>query len=213
MKLDKTILNEVDFILCDDKSSKRYFLEFLPCYIKVQLGKINTKSPATGRNYIINKCQSKYLLFIDGDDILIRNLKDLVQEINEKEANILFSEVVKIGADGQHIKTPFIYSDTLFAKDTPLEIKEKICVHQTGVWSIYKTAFLKKMKLTYETNMRYEDNYFLYSLLLKNPQIDTITKPYYGWRNNYKSFSYTSNSLKYRVFLYKKIIEVNILPS
>lgn len=208
IKANRELLNVVDFILYDDKSTENNFYAEIPEYIKFVRSESNNKSPAFGRNYIIDNTKSEYLFFIDGDDMLIRSIESIIEELKFKTEDILFSEVVKIGADGQHISSPFIYTYTLMDEETPLDVREKICVHQTGIWSIYRTDFLKETQIRYETNMRYEDNYFLYSLLLANPEVGILSKPYYGWRINFGSFSYTSGSTIQRVNLYEKTMSL-----
>lgn len=206
VKKSPQILDYVDFCLYDDKSDKTGFLSEIPDFFKVIVADTNSGTPSIGRNYIIDNANAKYLLFIDGDDIIIRDIIDLLEEIRSKNTDILFSSVVKIGADGQWVHSPFIYSHTLAAKDTSLETIEKICAHQTGIWSIYNLNYLRKENIRYETDMRYEDNYLLYQILLAGATVGVINEPYYGWRTNFNSFSYSPNSLAQRASLYRKTL-------
>lgn len=128
--------------------------------------------------------------------------------LRKKKEDLLFSSVVKIGADGQLIDTPFVFSKLLYDDNTSQEVVEKICAHQTGIWSIYKLDFIRDNNLKYESYMRYEDNFFLYNMLLANPRIGIVSKPYYGWRTNYKSFSYSKGTFKHRIALYKKTLQL-----
>lgn len=208
VKQNPDILKYVDFWLYDDKSSETDFFKKVPSFFNVKIGSVNSKTPSVGRNYIIDHVESKYLFFIDGDDVIIRGIIDIVEELKAKDEDILFSSVIKIGADGQHVRSPFIYSDLLSEDKITQEVLEKICSHQTGIWSVYKTKFLRETHIRYVENMRYEDNYFLYELLLNNPQIGIIKHSYYGWRTNFKSFSYSTNSLKQRTMLYKKTLKL-----
>lgn len=202
------ILDEVDFIVYDDKSTECEFIKDIPDYFRLFVSDVNRTTPAVGRNHIIKNANSKFVFFIDGDDILIRDITDLLAELAGIDKDIIFSEVKKIGADGQQIKSPFIYTDELINKQTTQDVLEKICVHQTGIWSIYKVEFLQKNKIYYETNMRYEDNYFLFNILLNNPNVGVLSKPYYGWRTNYSSFSFSSDSIEQRILLYEKSLEL-----
>lgn len=202
------ILNLVDFWIYDDKSTKTGFFEKIPDFFKVEIADENSGTPSIGRNLLIDKVQSNYLLFIDGDDILIRDIVSLVEEIKVKNADILFSQVVKIGADGQWIHSPFIYSYTLAQPDMELDVIEKICMHQTGIWSVYNVDFLRKKELRYNIKSRYEDNYFLYKILLNNPNIGVLNQAYYGWRTNFSSFSYSDESLLQRVKLYDRTLKL-----
>lgn len=205
---NRSILNEVDFILCDDQSDNKEFFKSIPDYFNVVTTKANTGSPSCGRNKIIELANSEYLFFIDGDDLLISSLTEMIEKLESMTADILFSEVVKIGVDGQYIKSPFIYTSMLVDPETPYDVLEKICVHQTGIWSIYRVNYLKHNNIRYTTETRYEDNLFLYRILVHNPQIDVITTPYYGWRTNVQSFSFSSDSIKQRKLVYRKTMEL-----
>ncbi len=205
---NKDILQYVDFFMYDDASKNKEYMEYLPEYFNVKESSKNSGSPAKGRNYIIEKSNTEYILFIDGDDTIIEDISLIGKQLKNKNADIIFTPVTKIGADGQKLDSPFIYNNMLFYEESSQDVKKKICVHQTGIWSIYKVAFLKNNNLFYEHNMRYEDNYLLYNMLIKDPKIDTINTSYYGWRNNYSSFSYSDESLKHRINLYKKTMEI-----
>lgn len=208
VKLNKSILDNIDFIIYDDYSSKQEFLNYIPSYFKVIIAEENSGSPANGRNTIIKNANSEYLFFIDGDDLLVSSLTKIIDELNTKDADIIFSEVVKLGVDGQYIKSPFIYTYSLMDPLTPKDVLEKICVHQTGIWSIYKVEFLQTNNISYTTSIRYEDNLFLYTILMNNPEIDVLRTPYYGWRVNVKSFSHSSESIRQRKLVYRKTMEL-----
>lgn len=208
VKRNPKILEYVDFWIYDDKSNKTGFLKKIPDFFNVTIASENSGTPSTGRNYLIDNIKSEYVLFVDGDDIVIRDIMSLVEEINSKRTDILFSQVVKIGADGQWIHSPFIYSYTLTQPDTELDVIEKICVHQTGIWSVYRVDFLRDNDLRYNTNARFEDNFFLYNILLNNPSIGVLNKAYYGWRINFGSFSHSDTSLPQRVNLYARTMKL-----
>lgn len=208
VKRSPEILDYVSFILYDDKSTNTKTLDKVPSFFKVIIATENFGTPAKGRNEIIKNSNSKYLMFIDGDDIIIRNIVDIVIELKKRNEDIIFSNVVKIDGNGNHLKSPFIYSDLL--KDSKVEEKmlKKICAHQTGIWSIYKLKFINRNNVFYETDMRYEDNFFLYNLLINKPKIGVISESYYGWRINYKSFSYSNKTINERIHLYKRTLEL-----
>lgn len=208
VKLEPKILDYIEFILYDDCSSSSEFLNSVPAYMEVIKSGINSGTPATGRNIIINKARGKYLFFVDGDDLIIRNLMELLIELDEKDEDILFSEVVKLGADGQYIKSPFIYTYALFEENLAEATRNKICVHQTGIWSIYKVSFLRKNNIKYTSEIRYEDNLFLYTILVHEPVTGTMSEPHYGWRTNVQSFSYSIESIKQRKLIYRKTMEL-----
>ncbi len=174
----------------------------------------NKKTPAVGRNKIISKAKGKYILFMDGDDNFINPLNDLVKELEQKETKDIFvSEVCKIANDGFVIRSPFIYTWTLFDIDDEEFEKDfyKYVVHQTGIWSIYRTEYLKEKNLYYNEDIRYEDNLFMTNLMLSDGvRYGRVHTKYYGWRTNLESFS--NKDKKYvvenRIKLYEIILEI-----
>lgn len=202
VKNDPQILEFYDFFIFDDNSSDKAFLNELPLYFQKINNRVNHNSPAKGRNTIIERSSSKYVFFIDGDDLLIDNLMHLYEDIKSKNADIIFSEVTKVDADGQYLKSPFIYNTDLFYSQDVTKRYEKLVVHQTGIWSIYRREFLIKNNIKYLENRRYEDNYFLFEILLKNPRIQRTKIKYYGWRNNYQSFSFTQSATEQRIQMF-----------
>lgn len=125
VKRNLEILLYIEFWLYDDKSYNTNYVNEIPDYFQVELSNENSKTPSTGRNFIINEASSNYILFIDGDDIILRDLICLVNELKEKKEDLLFFSVVKIGADGQLIDTPFVFSKLMYDDSTSQEVVEK----------------------------------------------------------------------------------------
>ncbi len=173
----------------------------------------NKKTPAVGRNKIISKAKGKYILFMDGDDNFVSPLEDLVQELEEKDTKDIFvSEVSKIVNDGFVLRSPFIYTWTLFNIDNEEFEKDfyKYVFHQTGIWSIYRTEYLKENNLYYNEEVRYEDNLFMTNIALSDGvRYGRVHTKYYGWRTNLESFSNKDKEyvVKNRIKLYELILE------
>lgn len=176
--------------------------------------KENKKTPAVGRNKIISKAKGKYILFMDGDDNFVSPLKDLVVELEEKETKDIFlSEVSKIVNDGFIIRSPFVYTWTLFNIEEEEFEKDfyKYAFHQTGIWSIYRTEFLKEKNLYYNEEVRYEDNLFMTNIALtEGVRYGRVHTKYYGWRTNLESFSNKDKEyvVENRIKLYELILEI-----
>lgn len=208
--------DEVEFFLYNDggkNENTKKIIKGLPEWISSIQNDISTKSPSSGRNKIIDLAHGKYILFIDGDDNFISPIKDLIKELKEKKtSDILVSEVSKINKDGIVLKSPFIYTKKLFnCSDKDFKNQyHKMVVHQTGIWSVYRTEFLKKENIKYDKSIRYEDNLFLTKIALtKNVKWDRLKTKYYGWRVNLNGFSRGNAHviMKYRLNLYNKVIE------
>jgi|GEM_PF-4787811 len=205
------IIDEISFFLFDDASDDLAIVELLekiPKYFIVEQNLVNSRGPSTGRNFIITHTNTKYILFFDGDDSLIGNITQLIEELKGKEADVVISDVVKVLNDGKVDKSPFMHSEKLFNLAIPPKDWYKVVVHQTGIWSIYKRQYLIDNNLLYVYNKRYEDNYFMTNIFLTNPSIDIIKVKYYGWRNNYQSFSYDRKGYFYRKEIFCDILEL-----
>ena len=79
----------VEFIYIDDGSTdgtyenlpKLYFYNNLFKFIKLK----NNCGPGIARNHGLKKSQGKYVIFLDSDDMLIKNgIKKLLEEIQKK---------------------------------------------------------------------------------------------------------------------------------
>lgn len=207
---NEKLKEDVDVIIYDDCSNEVNTLNVLGKYNDLFLivrNEINSTSPARGRNYIIDKSESEYVLFIDGDDTLVASIGCILEEITIKKSDVFVSDVVKIGPDGIQNPSPFIFSNELFKKHYGLDEIKKMSVHQTGIWSIYNVPYLKRTGVRYNEETRYEDNFFMSCLYLEGAEIKTIGVRYYGWRTNRKSFTNSEESFNLRVEVYEKIIK------
>ncbi len=199
--------NNVEFLVYDDCSTKKSAVRNNSLF-KVYESSINSQGPSRGRNYIIENASGKYIQFIDGDDIFLGSLADLVSEIRTKEADVLVSNVQKVLNDSKIGESPFVMSKELFSGQVDKQDFAKYAVHQTGIWSMYKREFLIKNKIRYREDIRYEDNFFMSELYINNAEIDILQHEYYGWRMNYKSFSHSVDNIEHRLKVYSEILDL-----
>jgi len=204
------ILKEIDIFLCDDASNDpQYplFLKSLPSYIKILINDLNHGNPSFSRNRIIEAANTEFILFIDGDDTFVGKIIDLLDELMENKADLIVSRVVRVKRDGLKSRSLFMYTDRLFSgiQFSQNDVR-KLTVHQAGIWSIYRLEFLIEHNLRYETTLRYEDNFFMTAIHLKNPKIYLLKMQYYGWRVNYRSFSFSPKTTNNRLLIYKEIL-------
>ncbi len=206
---------KVEIIITNDLGNNRKTREILEAnkdFCELVYYDKSHNTPAVGRNQIINLAKGEYILFMDGDDNFITPISGLVEELTEiKDKDVLVSEVVKITNDGIQQESPFIYTNKLF-NCSDAEFKEnyyKYVVHQTGIWSIYRTEFLRENNLYYPLGKRYEDNLLMTNLIL-NPQTryGRVKTKYYGWRTNLASFSNADKNhvIENRLYLYEETL-------
>ncbi len=209
LQKNKTLKNNIDIIIVDDCSTnleQNELLKKYSSYFTIYVNEKNSKTPAVGRNKIIEMALSEYVMFIDGDDYILTTLQTIIDDLSNKTGDVIVSNVQKIDKEGTISSSPFVLSKELFG-DKYIDNLLKYTVHQTGIWSIYKVDYLKKENIRYDEFIRYEDNYFLTQLFLTNPKIEITKVKYYGWRTNYNGFSYTFNNEKERIKVYEYIIK------
>lgn len=204
------LTGQIDFFLCDDASVQKEYellLKSLPDYITVLQNKTNYGAPSHSRNRIIAAAKTEFIQFIDGDDTFVGNLRDILAELENNDADLLVSRVIRVQREGLRSKSLFMYTDRLFSNFnySQPDVK-KLTVHQAGIWSCYRLTFLKKHRILYRGPMRYEDNLFMTEVHLKNPKIYLFKTQYYGWRINYNSFSFSSKTVPSRVKIYEEIL-------
>ncbi len=210
------INEEVEVIITNDLGNNkktRGILEKNADFCKLVYYEKSHNTPAVGRNQIIDLAKGEYILFMDGDDNFITPISLLVEELSQiKEKDVLVSEVVKITNDGIQEDSPFIYTKKLFnCSDAEFEENYyKYVVHQTGIWSIYRTAFLQENNLYYQSGKRYEDNLLMTDLIF-NPhtRYGRVKTKYYGWRTNLESFSNADKNhvIENRLYLYEQTLK------
>lgn len=200
-----SLVNIVVYDDCSTNIDTLLILEQYSKYFTIIHAEKNSGFPSNGRNYIVDHCKSEYVLFIDADDLIIGSIKKILEEL-KVEKDIFVSDMRKINSDGNITSSTMIYSWTLFDKGVEEDDIKKLIIHQTGIWSIYNVSFLKKNKIRYSENKRYEDNIFFYTILLSNPRLGLLKEKYYGWRNNYSSFSYGDTMLLSRITMVEHVL-------
>ncbi len=215
LKINNHLNDMVEIFLYNDCTQNQETLDIIKKYSNMYnliIAKKNHGMPSFGRNKILEKAIGEYILFIDGDDNFISPINNIIAELNNTiDKDVLVSEVKKIQGDGILTYSPFIYTHLLFncSDDFFDQNYHKLIVHQTGIWSIYRTQFLKENNFIYDTEHRYEDNLFMTQLALNNnTRFGRLNTSYYGWRNNLNSYSHTNQDqiIKSRLFLYEQTL-------
>lgn len=205
----------VDFYLYDDNSSQeiKNLLKKYDFFKKTYLSKENFGAPSKGRNYGLDLADTKYILYLDGDDSIICPLMDLINKIKDMEADLIVSEPIKINSKGEKTKRNIIYQNKLFESSSEEfeNNKQKWVVHQMGLWNIFNVDFLRKNNLRFAEDMRHEDSFLLTQVYLRNPNVKRLTGiQYYGWLTNHGGFTRSDSLIKTRIELYRRtLVEIS----
>ena len=164
----QTIINKINIYLIDDNSSEDY-KDILNKYkdmniIYIKLDKNN--GPAVARQKGIEMSSSKYIMFIDADDLLYDadSIKKLYNKIEED-----YDYVVGITIDEKQ--------NTQIMNESDLHGK------------IYKREFLLKNNIKFNNTRVHEDNYFNNLVLLCEPKQKELLENIYIYVDNKDSIT------------------------
>ena len=164
----QTIINKINIYLIDDNSSEDY-KDILNKYkdmniIYIKLDKNN--GPAVARQKGIEMSSSKYIMFIDADDLLYDadSIKKLFNKIEED-----YDYVVGITIDEKQ--------NTQIMNESDLHGK------------IYKREFLLKNNIKFNNTRVHEDNYFNNLVLLCEPKQKELLENIYIYVDNKDSIT------------------------
>ena len=164
----QTIIDKINIYLIDDDSSEDY-KDILNKYkdmniIYIKLDKNN--GPAVARQKGIEMSSSKYIMFIDADDLLYDadSIKKLFNKIEED-----YDYVVGITIDEKQ--------NTQIMNESDLHGK------------IYKREFLLKNNIKFNNTRVHEDNYFNNLVLLCEPKQKEILEKIYIYVDNKDSIT------------------------
>jgi glycosyltransferase involved in cell wall biosynthesis len=130
--------------------------------------------PGYARKYGIENSSSKYIIFIDSDDVFY----------DRYAVSKLFNEIDSNNLD-------FVNSEFYEEIDSKLYSKKNDIIWLHG--KIYRREFLYLNNISFNNSRNNEDNGFNILLLLNKPKTSYIDSPTYIWRNNKNSMTRTNN--------------------
>ncbi len=188
--------------------------DFTQRYENISYFNVENKGPAHSRNEGIKKATGKYITFVDGDDIISKNMYlEMLSVLKSEDADVVYctcfrffdddinktsmrniKPVVCSGCEdiGQNMILPIIAN---FEKG--LEVSASMCM------SLYKKEIIDKYNIFAKdmSEVFSEDNFFNIEYLSKCQKAAAINKPYYYYRKHSQSISnqvhdYTVSALK-----------------
>lgn len=179
------IVDKIQVIVIDDCSTKNCddiienFSKLMD--IKYYKNEINLGVGAT-RQYGIELCNTKYLMFCDADDSFYNEYSVLMlyNEISSKQLDIVSGGFIQECESSDNIKNPLL--------------KKVNQENQTWIWSrIFSVDFLIANKITFN-DLRYnEDIVFMAQCLALNPKTSFIKNMIYVWHYNENSVTREGN--------------------
>lgn len=149
---------------------------------------------SSARNVGIEEAKGKYIMFVDSDDTLEQGMiLDLLQEIEDKQADKIFCGLNEISFDGSHsfrlanlperkrLDRTFIVSNLLYIGCLGNSYMNSVC------GGVFLTDLIRKNNLYFENRPMGEDWLFNMKYCDLAQSVVYIDKPYYQYMRNTES--------------------------
>lgn len=189
--VDQTInLNSIEVIVVDDVSpdntisTVESYANKIPNLIIKKMDK-NTGSPVIPRNTALSVARGKYVLFMDNDDkIGEETLERFYQTAEKFESDVIFGKYV--GVNGRIVPKSQFNHGNLYHADF---IKDNL-VHSLAPHKMFRLDFLKKFKITFDSNIFVgEDQFFVMKAFVNANNISVLSDYDYYYVVNRKNES------------------------
>ena len=170
-------VKDFNVYLINDKSDYDYkdFVSFFSKFYNIKEIKLKENmGPGGARREGINHSDSKYIMFIDSDDMLY----DCLSIFN------LYNTI-------KHTDSDVVISKFILERDDVRIVQERNHAFLHG--KIYKRKFLSKNKITFNDSRANEDNGFNRLIILLNAKIEYLDQITYLYKENPKSITRQNN--------------------
>lgn len=170
-------LEDIEIIVVNDGSmdnSYRIIDECAKKTNKIISYKKENGGLASARNFGIHKATGKYIIFVDSDDFVEKNMcEDMYNKMISKDYDIVVSDFYE-----ERNEKTFIRCGLKVAVDQ----QKAFMISYPAAWNkIYKTSFLIQNNFEYFENHYYEDIASTPALAALTDKIGYINKPYYHY--------------------------------
>ena len=146
---------------------------------------------SAARNTGVSKAKGEYLLFVDSDDYLE---KDLLKELNKSLSNnpdVVRFQIQEVYEDSEKVNK---YPEEAFTNHSGVEAFNIICKYKfvENAWAYtFKTSFYKKNKFKFKEGTIHEDYGLIPLIIMKADKVNSIN--YIGYNYLQRSNSIMSN--------------------
>ena len=182
---------DFEVIVVNDGSSDKS-LEIIKKYDVVLIDQKN-KGVSESRNNAIKKAKGEYLLFVDGDDTIEKELLEEINKVLDDNPDIVRFQSRETFDD----KDPVDHEEEGFDTCNGVEAFEKIVnYHYIETVALYavRREYYEKEQFTFEKNMLHEDFRLIPLVIIKADKVKSI--PFIGY-NYYQRFKSTMHSENY----------------
>lgn len=180
--------NNIELILVDDLStdnSKKIIEEYAKTYNNIVpfYSNKNHGHPGFGRNIGLKKATADYIMFMDNDDELDKDMcKKLYETITDENADIVCCDTHVVDPLGD-IKDNTDYTNGIQKKDfIIIEGDDLILFRNNSLWNkIYKKNIIKYNDIKFEETTYADDLIFTSTYLIKSKKLIYL-KDYFGYK-------------------------------
>ncbi len=168
---------ELEFILVNDGSTDTSE-EIIKTYKDKRIKYFKNKNQGIGktRNFGIEKATGKYIMFLDSDDYLDNHAcEELFNKAEKEKLDLVINNFYRVEEDTEKVEEIKIPE---FENTTLKENKNLLLDINLAPWNkLYKTSLLKKNKIKFVEDLKYEDAPFVIEAMDKAKKIGCISKP------------------------------------
>lgn len=155
---------------------------------------------AEARNFGLAKVTSPYFGFLDSDDTAEPEMFSDLYELAERDhLQVAVSDFLWVNAKGER-----------YQKEGPYGIHQDMMVNLFAVlWNkLYRTDFIRSLDISFPKGDRYEDNCFLYCLVMHVEKIGFTNKAYVRYMQHDMSITHNNNDqVKNMVHVFEIILQ------
>ena len=179
-KCIKSLINqtkqELEFVLVNDGSTDTSE-DIIKSYKDKRIKYFKNKNQGIGktRNFGIDKATGKYIMFLDSDDYLATHAcEELFNKAEKENLDLVINNFYRVDEETEkqeEVKIPEFQNTTL------KENKNLLLDVNLAPWNkLYKTELLKKNKIKFVENLKYEDAPFVIEAMDKAKKIGYLNK-------------------------------------
>lgn len=179
-KCIKSLINqtkqELEFVLVNDGSTDTSE-DIIKSYKDKRIKYFKNKNQGIGktRNFGIDKATGKYIMFLDSDDYLATHAcEELFNKAEKENLDLVINNFYRVDEETEkqeEVKIPEFKNTTL------KENKNLLLDVNLAPWNkLYKTELLKKNKIKFVENLKYEDAPFVVETMDKAKKIGQVNK-------------------------------------